>query len=380
MRQIESTERQNRSRASAWVELETKLRSELEDHVVRNEKLAKENYTYDIDSKRLLRSMGEKDDALVVSASRIEELEDSLTSLTDKYEDVTAELTKLTKDYEKLMTLRKKDESTVRNNMKEILRDNEVRYQEQVESLELQLRQECENRTELEGKVDSLMMNSESAGAVVTMTPTSSSIHHVKKEKVQRILTNKSSPADILHNTLLGLGEDNNDVDDPVDEDDVTTVEDSSDSNSPTNDTTTNDTTHDLNNNNGSYALMEQITQALKASKIERDSLRRQLEESEETRKKLLHELNENADASERLPVLQAEMVEIKRDLVEKDLEIRGLRDDIMEIRSMYRDQLSSLLEEKASGGGIGMGQQQSEAQVKNNVTIDALASNFGIL
>lgn len=82
---------------------------------------------------------------------------------------------------------------------------------------------------------------------------------------------------------------------------------------------------------------MDQMTQALKASKIERESLRRQLEESEETRVKMLSDLTENGDASERLPELQREMVETKEELREKDMEIRGLRDDMMEMRGMYQ-------------------------------------------
>ena len=141
MRQIESTERQNRTRASAWVELETKLRSELEDHVVRNEKLAKENTTVDIESKRALRSMKEKEDALAATTSKIEQLEGAMTTLTDQYEDVTTELRGLKDDYEKYKRSRKEDEATIQNNMKEILWDNEVRYRDLAESLEEQLRQ-----------------------------------------------------------------------------------------------------------------------------------------------------------------------------------------------------------------------------------------------
>jgi len=383
MRQIESTERQNRSRASAWVELETKLRSELEDHVVRNEKLAKENTTIDIESKRALRSMKEKEDAQAASTGRIEELERSMSSLTDRYDDVTAELNRVKDDYAKYTKSRKEDESTIRNNMKEILRDNEVRYRKQAESLEEQLQEECENRTVLERRVHSLMtMNNELAGAAVTPN-LSSGTNNIKKEKKQRLLTAKTSTADILQNTLLGLGEDDDDNEnDPTDEDD-TTVEDSSENGRPTD-----------NAGEGSYALMEQITQALRASKTERESLRRQLEESEETRVRLFADLNENAGASERLPALQAEVEGMRKELMEKDQEVRALRDDILEIRGMYRDQLSSLLEEKASGGvvvaissssssGVGVADQMTSvdmAQVKNNVTIDALASNFGIM
>ena len=42
LRQLESTNKQNRARAAAWAELETQLRSELEENVINNEKLSKE--------------------------------------------------------------------------------------------------------------------------------------------------------------------------------------------------------------------------------------------------------------------------------------------------------------------------------------------------
>jgi len=64
--------------------------------------------------------------------------------------------------------------------------------------------------------------------------PTPSSLtNNTKKERKQRLLTTKMSPADILQNTLLGLGEDD---DDDNHEDDTTTVEESSDNGRPTND------------------------------------------------------------------------------------------------------------------------------------------------
>ena len=63
-----------------------------------------------------------------------------MATLTDQYEDVTAELSGLKDNYAKYKRSRK-DEATIRNNMKEILWDNEVRYRDLAESLEEQLRQ-----------------------------------------------------------------------------------------------------------------------------------------------------------------------------------------------------------------------------------------------
>ena len=54
-----------------------------------------------------------------------------------------------------------------------------------------------------------MTMNNELAGAT-TPTP-SAGTNNTQEEKQQRLLTAKTSPADILQNTLLGLGEEDDD-------------------------------------------------------------------------------------------------------------------------------------------------------------------------
>lgn len=58
--------------------------------------------------------------------------------------DVTAELNRMKDDCANFTRLLKEDESIIRNNMKEILHNVEVRYCEQTKSLEEQMRQEHE--------------------------------------------------------------------------------------------------------------------------------------------------------------------------------------------------------------------------------------------
>jgi len=362
MRQLESTERQNRTRAAASAELETKLRSELENYVVRNEELSKENNSLSMESRRLMRSSKDKEDELVVTKCKLEEVSQSERSLCKKYEDVNTELQKISEAHSEVTKKMKGDESNNRNKMMKALRDNETRYNDQLESLEVELRQEREKRITLEEKVQSLLMSTE----VVVPTSSDSIISSKYREKEQR-LSAKTNPVDILQNTLFDLGEDNSD-------DDGTTVEESSD-NSPS--------------PGGNFALMEQITNALKSSKVERDAFRKQLEESEGIREKLLSDLAENADASEQLPTLLAELSELRKQVKVKNLEIEGLRDDMLEIRQMYGSQLHALLEENAKPNPVNTSLVTTPAKENQNVmpkvdeanaAIDALATNFGIM
>jgi chromosome segregation ATPase len=98
-----------------------------------------------------------------------------------------------------------------------------------------------------------------------------------------------------------------------------------------------------------SYAALEQLTQNLKAAKKELETLRKRLAESEKTKESLLEDLGESREAKEKLPLFEAKVKELMADNREKELEVRGLQDDIAEVKEMYRSQLNMLLEEKAA-------------------------------
>ena len=55
MRQLESAKKQNRVRTATWSELESRLRSELEEIMIQNEILLKENKSNSINSKKVKR-------------------------------------------------------------------------------------------------------------------------------------------------------------------------------------------------------------------------------------------------------------------------------------------------------------------------------------
>ena len=94
---------------------------------------------------------------------------------------------------------------------------------------------------------------------------------------------------------------------------------------------------------------MEQLNQRLKEAKVELETLRQSLASSERVRGSLLQELSETRVAKEKLPLFEAKVQELAVDNREKEMEIMALKDDIAEIRQLYRFQLNTLIEEKAA-------------------------------
>ena len=67
MRQLESMERKNRARATAWAEVKTKLRSDLEDNVIQLEKVTKDRNNLISSKKRLQRLLREMEEEIASS-------------------------------------------------------------------------------------------------------------------------------------------------------------------------------------------------------------------------------------------------------------------------------------------------------------------------
>ena len=103
----------------------------------------------------------------------------------------------------------------------------------------------------------------------------------------------------------------------------------------------------------GSFAALEQLSSRLRASRIELEALRNNLRDSEKTRESLVEELAESRHAKEKLPLFESKVKELTKENQEMELELRGLREDIAEVRELYRTQLNVLLEEKASKGAF---------------------------
>jgi predicted nucleic acid-binding Zn-ribbon protein len=360
LRQLESTERQGRARAGAWADLETKLRSEIEEQVIDKEKLQKNKNELEVDMKRANRALQEKESKLVITQSSIDDLRTSLGEVSARYENTISELESLKIEHSNIQKYLKDIESNVRAEFFNTLREDEERFNDQVESLEVELRQERERRTSLEEKIQE-MMEAEQKYDGSEMSSVQKSAKSPKRN-----LGSKVNQADILQDTLFGIDPDDDDDDD----DDV---------NSTDLDPEVKD--EKMNNGTGSFAFIEQLSQSLKATKSERDTLRKQLDESEERRGVLENEAIASIEATQALPLLRAQASQLARDANEKDMEIQALQEDINEVRDIYKTQLNTLLGGDASHGTSTQDSippsQLVTSEVKTSVKKSVIPSSF---
>jgi chromosome segregation ATPase len=320
-------ERQNRARAAAWAELENKLRSELEETVIQNEKLSKERSEFKTKYTRLERMANERESELKTCRSTIEDQTLKVSKFEAQIEELESEAEKRQEEYVKVERLANEGVARVRSEMTQTVGDSEERYRGQIEKLEKELHIEEEKRTQLEYQVEQLL---DSSGMI--MAPQAPQA--IRKEATPKRLKQSQGQAEILAGALSGFG-DSDDEDDAVnglprseDESDITTSRDGGMS---------------------SYAALEQLNSRLKITQVELESLRASLKESERTRESLLQELSESRQAKEKLPLFEAKVKELTEENREMELEIRGLRDDVADVRELYRTQLNVLLEEKAA-------------------------------
>jgi predicted RNase H-like nuclease (RuvC/YqgF family) len=213
--------------------------------------------------------------------------------------------------------------------MSQTVIESEERYRGQIDKLEMDLKVEREKRTQLERQFEELLEN---AGMFV---PGPSAPEAIRRESKPKKLRQAEGQAEILAGAL-GLDESDDDDDDDDGSDDF--------------DLGANESSKRGNTN--SYAALEQLTTRLKASQVELKSLRKSLRESEATRESLVEELGETRHAKEKLPLFEAKVKELTQENREKELEIIGLREDIAEVKELYRAQLNLLLEEKATQHG----------------------------
>ncbi len=323
LRQLEASERQSRARASAWAELESKLRADLEENIVKNENLNKERYEIELELKRLKRAMNDRDSEVSVAQSKIQELNDLLDQTNTEYNNTVLGLEKIKGEFDSFRLQAKENESKIRTEMVISLRESEERYNDNVESLEVDLRQEKDRRIALEEKIKEI-----NASALTTMKSSNGNSDSTGRTK-KRSLGGKDNQVDILQSTLYGLNGNDSDEEDEEENDSENVA---------------------TGGVQESFAFIEQLSQALKAAKSEKELLRKQLLDSEEKRNVLENECVLSKDAVDKLPRLEAQILELTQINEEKDLEIQGLSQDIFEVRQMYRSQLDVLLEEKASG------------------------------
>lgn len=327
LRQLESMERQSRSRAAAWTELETKLRTDLEDNIIEVEKVTKERNEFKVNYARLQRTAKERDEELLMAKSLAEESTSKVEKLETKLLELKTESGKREEEYVEVERLANEGISKVRSDMMKTVVESEERYRSQMESLEKDLKQERSKRFQLEEQLQKLLEN---VGLMAVPLPNAPA--PVPSDKPQKKLRASEDQANILASTLAGLG----------DEDSI--------------EYETDDDQESLGQMNGdssasgmlSFAAMEELSQRLKASTVELEALRRSLVSSERTRASLLEELSELQQAKEKLPLFEAKVRELTDANREMEKEIQGLQCDIIDTRQLYRSQLNSLLEEKA--------------------------------
>ena len=332
LRQLESMERQSRLRTANAAELESRLRSELEEATIENETIGKDCSEFKSKLTRLERYIKERDEELAVARKAIEEQTTTITDITRQEEKLKLEAEKRQVEYEKVERLANEGVSRVRSEMTQTVIDSEERYRGQIDRMEKELKIELEKRSQLEDQVGQLLENT---GGMFgsSQTPQSPGIRRESKPKK---LHRAEGQAEILAGAL-GLGEDSDDNDTDDDDDD-----DDNDGDDPGNPSNRGETF-------SSFAALEQLSSKLRSSEAELKSMRKSLKESTESRQSMVEELGEGRHAKEKLPLFEFKVKELSQENREMEREIAGLKDDIADVRELYRTQLNVLLEEKTA-------------------------------
>ena len=328
LRQLESMERQNRMRASNSAELETRLRSDLEKATIENERLGKEYADSKAMLSKLERTINDRDQRLSEAQSTVEEQAKNIDSLQKQEEKLLEEAQTRQTEYERVERLANEGVARVRSEMSQTVTDSEERYRGQIDKLQKELTVETEKRTQLEAQVGQLL---ESGGSLFAATQSSMApvaAMGMRRESKPKRLHKAEGQADILAGAL-GLSDDS---DSDSDSDDNSDIADTFQGGS-------------LN----SFAAIEQLSSRLKTSEVELSSMRKSLKESNEIRQSLVKELGEARNAKEKLPLFEAKVQELMQENREMELEIVGLKEDIVDVKDLYRSQLNELLEEKTA-------------------------------
>lgn len=322
LRQLDSLNRQNRSRSSAWTELETQLRSELDEHAALNEKVSLELNEWKSKFVRMERLHKDEQMELAVAKDVLEENSTEIRKLQEKVARAEAESLKIKNELGEVERLGTEGISKVRSEMARALVEKDERYQSHMENIRFDLSKERELRGQFESQLKELI---ETAGTLVSQElPTQ--LGNGIAPKVKTLLQSEGQVS-ILASTLSDLAHES-DSEAEEDADELEKLKLTSD---------------------GSFAAIDQLTSSLKVAKRELNLLRRRLEESEKSRNVLLEDLASSRSAKEKLPLFEAKVQELLAENIELAEEVRGLREDIVEVRHLYRAQLNMLLEEKAA-------------------------------
>eukprot|EP00531_Pseudo-nitzschia_arenysensis_P020390 CAMPEP_0116152056 /NCGR_PEP_ID=MMETSP0329-20121206/20440_1 /TAXON_ID=697910 /ORGANISM="Pseudo-nitzschia arenysensis, Strain B593" /LENGTH=1148 /DNA_ID=CAMNT_0003648737 /DNA_START=254 /DNA_END=3700 /DNA_ORIENTATION=- len=366
LRQLESLERQSRLRAANSAELESRLRSDLEEAVIENESLAKGSSEFRSKLSRLERSVKDRDQELSKAQSTVKDQARELENLRKQEEKLIAEAEARQAEYEKVERLANEGVARVRSEMSKTVTDSEERYRGQIDKLQNDLVVEKEKRNQLEAQVSQLL---EGGGGLFAATQPSQPMMAapntlgIKRESKPKKLHKAETQSEILAGAL-GLGDSSDDDSDFESDDDGELFD--GEGQASENSTSGGGGYH-------SFAAIEQLSSKLKTSEVELASMRKSLKESNETRQSLVEELGEARAAKEKLPLFEAKVKELTQENKQMELEISGLKEDIADVRDLYRTQLNVLLEEKtaAAAPSATPTKAQPENQAQGNGTGD---------
>jgi len=206
LRQLESLERQSRARAATWADLETKLRSDLENSVIENEQLVKERNELKSTANRLQRLMKDRDEELSSSRTKLDDQSVKIKQLETKLSSAESERQKMKEKYEEIEKVANEGVSKVRSDMMQTVVESEERYRTQIESAEKELRTERDIRSQLERQVEQLLENS----GMIQLPPTPGEQRIVSEESPKKLRSTQGQ-AEILASTLTGLDSDDED-------------------------------------------------------------------------------------------------------------------------------------------------------------------------
>lgn len=343
MRQLESMERQNRTRSATWTALETKLRQDLEEAILNAEMAQKERNDLRAKCQLLERQYHQVESELKSLTSESDEKNDRIRALETQLSNIEAAQTERQEEWDELQKLAHEGVARVRSQMMQTIVEAEERHVSHVDALKKELKQEHDKRLQLEQQVLVLMDNSNNVLPVTNDNTAAIAVtafmSHPKK------LSQPQGQAEILAGMSLG---DDDSVGDNNGRERNGEEEDEDDDLLRTNSNEMG-TSSLRSGGHSSFAVLEGLQSRLKVAKAELNTLRRSLEESVKTRDRLVAELAENRSARERLPLLEARVAELTSENADQKQEIRALQEDIAEVRELYRSQLNVLLEEKAA-------------------------------
>ena len=339
LRQLESMERQSRQRASNAAELESRLRSDLEEATIENERLGKASSEFKFKLSKLERLIKDREQELSKAQFMVEEQARDLGSLKRQEEKLQKEAGTRQTEYERVERLANEGVARVRSEMSQTVTDSEERYRGQIERLNSELAVETEKRNQLEAQVGQLL---ESGGVLFAGTQSSSngssSSMGIKRESKPKKLQKAEGQAEILAGALGLAGDSDSDSDDDDQIFDETEGEGEGSEHSSSN-----------GGRFHSFAAISQLSLRLKSAEVELKSMRESLRESNETRQSLVEELGEARHAKEKLPLFEAKVMELTQENREMEQELAGLKEDISDVRELYRTQLNILIEEKTA-------------------------------